>query len=90
MNQERRAVIGALKCMSFLTNDLPHTSTFSELLDLAINIGSEYLRALRQTGNAHYRSEKIMGELVQCLSKCVQDLFNGTMETIETLLVQFL
>ena len=47
MSQERRAVIGALKCMYFLTkNELPHTTTFSELLDLAIDLGSDYLRAL--------------------------------------------
>ena len=73
MSQERRAVIGALKCMYFLTKKgLPHTTTFSELLDLAIYLGSDYLRALRQAGNAHYRSEQIMGEFVQCLSKCMQ------------------
>ena len=74
MSQERRAVIGALKCMYFLTNnELPHTTTFSELLDLAIDLGSDYLQALRQAGNAHYRSEQIMYEYVQCLSKCIQE-----------------
>ena len=140
MSQEQRAIIGAMKCMYFLTkNELPHTTTFSELLDLAINLGSDYLRALRQAGNAHYRSEQIMSEFVQCLCKCIQedvisdmqqsdsialmvdestdisvlkqlviygrcvvdgelkshflgikDLFNGTAETIETSLLQFL
>ena len=139
MSRERRAIIGAMKCMYFLTkNELPHTTTFSELLDLAINLGSDYLRALRQAGNARYRSEQIMSEIVQCLCKCIQDvisdmqqsdsialmvdestdisvlkqlviygrcvvdgelkshflgikdLFNGTAETIETSLLQFL
>ena len=41
ISQERRAVIGALKYIYFLTkNKLPHTTTFSELLDLAINLES--------------------------------------------------
>ena len=123
--------------MYFLTkNELPHTTTFSGLLDLAINLGSEYLRVLRQGRN---RSEQIMSEFVQCIAKCIQetiisdmqqsdsislmvdestdvsvlkqlviygrcvvdgelkshflgmrDLFNGTAETIETSLLQFL
>ena len=44
MSQEQRAVIGALKYMYFLTkNKSSHTSTFSEQLDLAIDLGSDYL-----------------------------------------------
>lgn len=47
ISQEGRAMIGAFKCMYFLTKkELPHTTTFSELVDLAINVGSDYLRAL--------------------------------------------
>ena len=67
-------MIGALKCMYFLTkHELPHTTTFSGLLDLAIDLGSDYLRSLRQAGNAHYRSEQIMSEFVQCLARCIQE-----------------
>ena len=80
MSQERRAVIGTLRCMYFLTkNQLPHTTTFSELLDLAIDLGSDYLRALQQAGNAHYRSEQMMCEFVQCLSKCIQEKVTSDM-----------
>ena len=34
VSRERRAVIGALKCLYFLAkNEIPHTTNFSSLLD---------------------------------------------------------
>ena len=72
ISQERRAVIGSLKCMYFLTrNEISHTTNFSGLIDLAINLGSDYLRTIRQSANAQYRSEQIMSESIQCSSKCI-------------------
>ena len=45
ISQEHRAVIGALKCMYFLTrNEISHTINFSGLIDLAIDLGSDYLQ----------------------------------------------
>ena len=61
ISQEHRAVIGGLNCMYFLIrNEISHTTNFSGLIDLAIDLGSDYLCTLRQSGNAHYRSEQIM------------------------------
>lgn len=74
ISHERRAVVGALKCVYFLVkSELPHTTNFSGLLDLAISLGCDYLRNLRQGGNASYRSDQIIAEFVQSLYDCVNE-----------------
>ena len=73
VSQERRAVIGALKCLYFLAkNELPHTTNFSSLLDLAISLGYDYMKELCHGGNASYRSEQTMAEFLFSLYKCIK------------------
>ena len=44
MTRERKAVIGALRCLYFLVkNEMPHTTKFATLLDMAINLGYDYM-----------------------------------------------
>ena len=73
MTRERKAVIGALKCLYFLAkNKLPHTTKFATLLDLAINLGCDYMKELRRGGNASYRSEQTVSEFLFSLSDCIK------------------
>ena len=65
MSQERRAVIGALKCIYFWTeNELPHTTNYLSLLDLAISLGCDYMKDLCQGSNASYRFKQTMAEFI--------------------------
>ena len=44
MTRERKAVIGALRSLYFLAkNEMPHTTKFATLLDVAINLGCDYM-----------------------------------------------
>ena len=55
ISHERRAVIGTPKCLHFLVkSELPHSTNFSGLLDLAIALGCDYLKHLRQGSNVSY------------------------------------
>ena len=70
MTRERK---GALKCLYFLAkNELPHTTKFATLLDLAINLGCDYMKELRRGGNASYRSEQTVSEFLFSLSDCIK------------------
>ena len=74
ISHERRAVIGSLKCLYFLVkSELPHSTNFSGILDLAISLGCDYLRNLWQGRNASYRSDQMIAEFMQSLSDCVNE-----------------
>ena len=66
ISQERRGVIGALKCMYFSTrNEISHTTNFSGLIDLAIDLGSKYSTDLMQL-NTRSRSTLVPRVAVEC------------------------
>ena len=47
----RKALIGALKIMYWLAREeVAHTTKFSSLMDLSIQLGSDYLRELNLGG----------------------------------------
>lgn len=74
VSHERRAVIGALKCMYYLAkNELPHTTNFSGLISLAISLGCNYMKELNQGGNASYQSERVISEFVAAISYCIKE-----------------
>ena len=53
-----RPVTGTLNSLYCLAkNELPHTTKFATLLDLAINLGCDYTKELCRGGNASYKSE---------------------------------
>ena len=64
-----KSIIGALKCLYYLAkNDLPHTTNFSSLFDLCVNMGCDYMKELHQGGSVSYRSERVISEfLFSCL-----------------------
>ena len=69
---ERKAMLGALKCMYFLTKrELAHTTNFVPLCELGKALGALYLKDLNRGGNAHYTSERFKQELVQALAETV-------------------
>ncbi|KAE8293775.1 hypothetical protein D5F01_LYC06711 [Larimichthys crocea] len=79
VNLERSAFLAALRAMYWLTtNEIPHTTNFSSLLDMMRGLGLSYLSHLNKAGNAHYTSEEIMQEMVQVLSdEPRQHIFNS-------------
>ena len=71
---ERKAMISAMKCLYFLCkNEIPHTTNFVSLLELAKSIGATYLCDLNLGGNAHYTSERFMQEAVSSLGVVIRN-----------------
>lgn len=71
---EKKAMIGAMKCMYWLCKqEVAHTTKFSDLLDLAKSIGATYLNDLQKGGNAHYTSECFMQELISCFGEMIRN-----------------
>ena len=69
VSAERKAMIGVLKCMYFLTKqEIPHTTNFVPLCNLCKLLGLEYLQDLQHGANAQYTSERIKQELVQAFA----------------------
>ena len=63
---EKRAVMAATKALLWLSKEeVPHTTNFSSLLDLARQMGCDYLLHLGVSGNAKYRSERIVQEFLK-------------------------
>ncbi len=86
VTRQRKAVIGALKCLYFLAkNELPHTTNFSSLLDLAISLGCDYMRELRQGSNASYRSEQTIAEFLFSLYDCIKQNVMASMHESSTI-----
>ena len=55
----RKALIGALQMMYWLAKEeIAHTPKLSSLMDLSVQLGSDYLRELNLGRNAHYTSEQ--------------------------------
>ena len=75
---ERKAMIGAMKCMYWLCRqEVPHTTNFSALLELAKSPGATYLSDLCLGKNAHYTSERFMQEAVSSLGEVISgSIFN--------------
>lgn len=70
----RKALVGALKIMYWLAKEeVAHTTKFSSLMDLTIQLGSDYLRELNLGRNAHYTSEQTVRELLHCLSSVIEE-----------------
>ena len=72
ISAERKALIGALKCMYFLNKqEIAHTTKFLPLCELGKSLGAAYLQDLRQSGNAQYTSERFKQELVHALADTI-------------------
>ena len=75
---ERKVMIGAMKCMYWLCRqEVPHTTNFSALLELAKSLGATYLSDFSLGKNAHYTSERFMQEAVSSLGEVISGcIFN--------------
>ncbi len=81
VSAQRKAFIGALKCMYFLTHrEIPHKTNFVPLLELSKSLGASYLSDLHVGGNAHYTSKRCVQELLQCLSDTVAEPISQNMQ----------
>ena len=59
--------------MYFLNKrEIPHTTNFVPLLDLAKSLGVDYLNDLYIAGNAAYRSERFIQEIVSALGEVIR------------------
>ena len=71
---QRMALVGAMKLLYWLAKEeIPLTTKFSSLKDLAIHLGNQYLKELYVGGNAHYTSEQSISELLQCISTTIDE-----------------
>ena len=56
---QREALTGALRIVYWLMKEeIAHTTKFKSLMDLATELGCDYLRELHLGANAHYTSEQ--------------------------------
>ena len=53
--------------------ELPHTTKFSSLKDLAVQLGCNYMCELCIGKNAQYSCEQIIAEFLQCLAQVIVD-----------------
>ena len=69
---ERKAMIEAMKCMYWLCKqEIPPTTNFSSLLELAKNLGATYLNDICLSKIAHYTSVRFMQEAVCSLGEVI-------------------
>lgn len=69
VSAERRAFIGGLKYMHFLSKrEIAHTTNFVPLVDLCKSLGATYLEDMNIGRNARYTSERYMQESIQTSS----------------------
>ena len=72
---QKNALVGALKCtcMYWLAKrEIAHTTNFESLIQLAISLGSTYLKELNQGDNAKYTPQESKFEFIKILSLCVE------------------
>ena len=71
---QRKALIDALKIVYYLTKqEIPLTTNYEPILELAINLGCDCLRKLEVGANARYRSHAIIGEFLKVLVAVVEE-----------------
>ena len=81
VSAQRKAFLGALKCMYFLNKrEIAHTTNFVPLLNLAKSLGVQYLNDLYVGGNAAYRSERFVQEIVSALGEVIVKNITSAMQ----------
>ena len=71
---QKKAMVGAMKVLYWLAKEkVAHTTNYESLLDLAINLGCNYLKELHLADNTSYRSRQIVREFLQTLSVEIKD-----------------
>ena len=67
-------MVGAMKIMYWLVKEeVAHTTKYESSLDLAIDLGCNYLKELHIARIATYRSRQIVGEFLQSISRQVEE-----------------
>ena len=70
---ERKAALGAMKCLYWLAkNEIAHTTKYVPLLELARSLGCTYFDNLHVGGNATYTSERIIHEFIIHMSNQIE------------------
>ena len=71
---QRKALIGALKIVYCLSKEeIPLTTKYEAIMDLAINLGCDYMKKLEVGANARYRSHAIIGEFLKVLATVIEE-----------------
>ena len=70
VSAERKAFIGALKCM-LAKREIAHTTNFVPILELGKSLGATYLKDISVGGNAQYTSERFVQEVIQALGETI-------------------
>jgi hypothetical protein len=70
---ERKAAVGAMKCLYWMAkNEIAHTTKYVPLLELARSLGCTYFDNLRVGGNATYTSERIIQEFILYMARQIE------------------
>ena len=73
ISTERKAALGAMKCLYCLAkNEIAHTKKYVPLLKLGLELGCTYFTDLRQGANATYTSERIVQEFLTTLASQIE------------------
>ena len=73
-NKEFAALIDAQRVLYFLIeHNLPIHTLYKPLIELCIRLGATNLPNLSKSGNAHYTSNRIVDEFLDCQSDVVQE-----------------
>lgn len=71
---QRKALIGALKIVDCLSKEeIPLTTKYEPILELAMSLGCDYLQELEVGANARYRSHASIGEFLKVLATVVEE-----------------
>ena len=71
---QRKALVGAIKIVYCLAKqEIPLTTKYEPILELAVSLGCDYLKELEVGGNARYRSHTIIGEFLKVLATVVEE-----------------
>lgn len=70
---EMKAAVGCCKCIYWLCkNEIPHTTVYPNLLELAEQLGCEYFKALKVGRNATYTSPQIVEEFIGVINNIIE------------------
>ena len=81
---KKNALVGAFKCMYWLAKrEMAYTTNFESLIQLAISLGSTYMKELNQGENVKYTSQESKFEFIKVLALCVEQQILSEVNQVE-------
>ena len=71
---QKKALVGALKIVYYLAKEeIPLTTKYEAIMNLAINLGCDYLKELEVGANARCRRHAMIGEFLKVLATIIEE-----------------